>query len=405
MTTQPQASLFNPKMFAPVKELLTPSALVNPFPWLKTMRETTPVRYDEDRYSWDVFGYDLGLQILQDAETFSSRRMPMSARISQSMVFLDPPRHTQLRNLVNKAFTPRMVTDFMPRITAITNELLSNLGTSGELDIVNDIAVPLPVRVIAEIIGIPEGDHMKFKGWSDTLALTADASTPEAIQAMQEAKRIADSEFNVYLLSLMEKRRQEPQQDMLTLLLEAEIDGERLTDDEVVAFCILLLIAGNETTTNLITHGVRALIDHPEVLVQLRERPELITPFIEEVLRYYSPVPKVDRIAAVDTEIAGHQIKAGQGVSVWLGSMNRDESKFVDGERFVVDRDPNPHLAFGFGIHFCLGAPLARLEAQIALSTLINRVTQMEYAPDLKLEPIFSTLVYGFKKLPIRYQV
>lgn len=402
MTTQ--ASYFNPKMLSPVKELLSPDVLANPFPWFKMMRETSPVRYDADRDTWDVFVYDLALRVLQDTQTFSSSRMPPQARISQSMVFMDPPRHTQLRNLVTKAFTPKRISDFEPRITEITNELLAKLPASGEMDIVRDLGVPLPVTVIAELIGIPEEDQMAFKVWSDTFTEVAEALTPEAIEATIVKKNKAEYEFATYLEGLMEKRRQDPQPDMLSVLLQAEVEGKRLEPIEVIAFCIVLLVAGNETTTHLITHGVRCLIEHPEVLAQLRERPELINPFIEEVLRYTSPASSIERVATVDTELLGHQIKAGQGVAVWTGSCNHDPAKFAEPEKFLISRDPNPHIAFGFGVHFCLGAPLARLEAQLALGEIVKRFSKIEYANDAKLEPVFSTLIHGFKSLPIRFE-
>jgi cytochrome P450 family 109 len=385
----------------PMKELDAREDRLYPFPIYETLRENTPVRFDPSRDTWDVFRYADVHRILKDHETFSSRR---GADIRQeNLLIMDPPKHTQMRDIVNKAFTPKAIQDQAAKIEAIANELLDAAIEKGEMDVVRDFAYPLPVIVIAELLGVPPEDRKFFKEWSDTLVKGPDVNTDEAFQAVVVERNAARDELNRYFANIIEERRQEPKDDLVTALVQAEIDGKHLTDQELLAFCSLLLVAGNETTTNLITNSVRYFTEDQDVQTQVRNNPALINSTVEEVLRYYPPIVAIGRVATKDVEIGGQLIKAGQQVVSWTGSANRDEAKFSDPKTFLPDRKPNPHLGFGFGIHFCLGAPLARLEAQVALKIMLERLSNMQFVKGTELQPIQSPFVFGVKSYPITF--
>lgn len=386
----------------PMAELDTKEKRLLPFPVYNHLRQTTPVRYDESRGCWDVFRYEDVHRILKDPASFSSNR-GLASKGRQTILTMDPPRHTQMRALVNKAFTPKVISDLEPHITSIINELLDVVQNSGKMDMVHDLAVPLPVIVIAELLGVPPQDRMLFKEWSDILVKGPDENTDEAfIQVMRE-KEQANEELNDYFAKIIAQRRKDPKDDLISLLLTAEIEGQKLNDKEILGFSILLLAAGNETTTNLITNAVRRLTEDQQMQQQLREQPELISSYIEEVLRFYPPIQAIGRVATSDIEIGGKQIKVGDQVVSWVAAANRDEAKFTDPDIFIVDRKPNAHLAFGFGIHFCLGAPLARLEGQIALRTIVERMEEIRFVSDTQLSYIQSPFVYGVKQFPITF--
>ncbi|MGZ4163985.1 MAG: cytochrome P450, partial [Tumebacillaceae bacterium] len=243
------------------------------------------------------------------------------------------------------------------------------------------------------------------KEWSDTLVKGPDVNTDEAFAAVIAERQAAQKELNDYFGHIIEARRKQPQDDLVTALVNAEINDEHLTDQELKAFCSLLLVAGNETTTNLITNSIRYFTEDAEVQTQVRNNPDLIPSTVEEVLRYYPPIVAIGRIATKDVEIGGQLIKAGDTVVSWSGSANRDEAKFADPTRFIPDRKPNPHLGFGFGIHFCLGAPLARLEAQVALKIMLERLPNMQFVHGTELQPIPSPFVFGVKQYPITFDV
>jgi cytochrome P450 family 109 len=386
----------------PMAELDTKEKRLNPFPVYDRLRQTTPVRYDEGRSSWDVFRYEDVHRILKDPATFSSKRA-LAVKERESILTMDPPRHTQLRALVNKAFTPKVVSDLAPHIASITNDLLDAVQGSGKMDIVHNLAVPLPVIVIAELLGVPPEDRKLFKEWSDILVKGANVNTDEAFNRVIAEKEQAMEELNAYFAKIIEQRRRQPREDLISMLLAAEIDGQKLDDKELLGFSILLLAAGNETTTNLITNAVRRLTEDRGLQQQLHGDLELVPGFIEEVLRFYPPIQAIGRVAAQDVEVGGMQIKAGEQVVSWVASANRDEAKFTDPGTFVVDRKPNAHLAFGFGIHFCLGAPLARLEGQIVLRTLLERMKEIRFAAGSELSYIQSPFVYGVKEFPVTF--
>jgi len=373
----------------------TQEDVLNPFPRYRIMREKQPVFFQPEYRFWQVFRYDDVQRVLSDYTSFSSGfgggqgRDPLSA----SLISMDPPRHRQLRNLVTQAFTPRSVAQLSERITAIVNTLLDQVMAMGHMDIIDDLAYPLPVIVIAEMLGIPKEDRDRFKVWSDAVV---GASYPEGGNPQ--------AEMSMYFLNMIQQRSREPQDDLITALLNAQIDGQHLNQRELLGFCILLLVAGNETTTNLIGNALLCFDEHPEVMEQLRAEPALITGAIEEVLRYRSPVQYMYRRAVADVAIADQEIRTGQMVLAWIGSANRDESQFPDPDRFDIRRTPNRHIAFGHGIHFCLGAPLARLEAKIALTLLLERFHEIKRVRDIALEATGSDLVFGVKHLPITFR-
>ncbi|PZE22175.1 cytochrome P450 [Paenibacillus xerothermodurans] len=387
----------------PMAELDTREKRLLPFAVFNQLRNTTPVRYDESRDSWDVFRYEDVHRILKDPANFSSQRS-LVGKESGSILTMDPPRHSQLRSLVNKAFTPRVIANLEEHITAIANDLLDAVADSGKMDMVHDLATPLPVIVIAELLGVPPEDRELFKDWSDILVKGPDKNTDEAFHQVMAEKGQAIRELNGYFAKIVEQRRKEPREDLISLLLAAEIEGQKLDDSEILAFSILLLAAGNETTTNLITNSVRLLTEQQDIQSQLRANPALTASFIEESLRFYPPIQAIGRVATADVEIGGKRIKAGHQVVSWVASANRDETKFVDPEQFILDRKPNAHLSFGFGIHFCLGAPLARLEGQIAIRTLMDRMKQIEFVSGTELSYIQSPFVYGVKQFPVTFK-
>jgi cytochrome P450 len=300
------------------------------------------------------------------------------------------PGHRQHRALISQAFTPRVIALLEPRITAIVHSLLDAVQEKGEMDAVDDLAFPLPVIVIAELLGVPASDRDQFRQWS------SDYVGSDYALRMATAKKIA-----MYFHSMIEQRRKEPCEDLISDLLRAEIDGEHLPEQDVLGTCLLLLIAGHETTTGLIGNAIVCLDEHPESSRQLVGQKELLPSAIEEVLRYRAVVHTMPRVVNVDTVLCGQEIKAGNLVLPLFGSANLDESQFPSADNFDIQRTPNRHLGFGFGIHFCLGAPLARLETRIALQALLERFPNWQRIRNVPLELKPSSFIYGLKHLPI----
>ncbi len=365
---------------------------LTPFPWYRAMRTSSPVVQDPNYGSWQVFSYADVQRVLSDFEYFSSRIAGGDASpISNSLIGMDPPRHRQLRTLVTQAFTPRAVESMAPRIRAITDELLDQVQAQGRFDAVTDLAIPLPVIVIAELLGIPSSDRAQFKLWSD------DITNTNSMGGGQQ-------EMAAYFFRFVEERRREPRDDLVSALLRAEVDGQQLNLTELLGFCVLLLVAGNETTTNLIGSALLCFLeDSPGTIEELAAQPDLLPGAIEEVLRFRSPVQCMFRVTAQPTELAGQQLQPGQSVLAWIGSANRDEAVFDNPDRFDIRRSPNKHIAFGHGPHFCLGAPLARLEARIVLEAVLRRLRNLRRVPDAPLEPQDSFIVYGVKALPMTF--
>ncbi len=293
---------------------------------------------------------------------------------------MDPPDHTRLRGLVAQAFSARMVESVRPKIQTAVDELLDKVAPTGQMDVIADLANPLPGIVIAEMLGVPKEDQPRFKQWANDYArfLGTLGDNPD----LREAANRAVIELSDYIREVAAQRRVEPRDDLITALVQAEDEGERLTHDELVATCFLLLFAGNETTTNLIGNGTLTLLRHPEAHSMLRDNPALIRTAIEEFLRWESPVQFTDRLVIEDIEIGGQQIYAGQAVRTILGAANRDPAQFDNPETLDITRRPNRHIAFAHGIHFCLGAPLARAEGQIAINTLVQRFPALAATTD-----------------------
>jgi len=398
------------KVFYPLRELMErANGMLDPFGFFAEMRASTPIRYDDYRAVWDVFKYEDIQRILQDPLRFSSARLAppkdSNSVALDSLITMDPPQHTQMRNLVNKAFTPKKVQDLAPRIAEIAHELIDAVVASGRMDVTEDFSSPLPVTVIADLLGVPASERKRFKDWSDTALAGVDAAdtSPEAIEALRQRKERAFNELVVYFREVVAERREGPRADLISDLIAARIEDQPLTEDQLVGFCILLLIAGNETTTNLINNSLRYLIERPELQETLRRQPELIPAAVEEVLRYYPPVQMIFRMANCDMEFGGQQLRDGDMVALWLASANRDEEKFSHPDEFRLDRTSNPHITFGFGVHFCLGAPLARLEGQIALQALLERLPNIRLQADGVLEPVPSPVIYAVKTVPIAF--
>lgn len=383
-----------------------------PFSWYERMRRESPAYVDPHSGALSVFRYDDVQRALSDYEAFSSQRRRPDGSVASdtsalgtSLISSDPPRHRQLRNLVTQAFTPRGVARLAPRITTIIGELLDQVIPTatgdGRMDFIEDFAYPLPVIVIAELLGIPAAERAQFKRWSDAIvsAPSSNPAAPDSQLNFMDAQR----EMALYFSRLMAERRTEPRDDLISHLITAEIDGQRLTEIELIGFCVLLLVAGNETTTNLLGNAILCFDEQPGAYERLRAQPNLIPSAIEEVLRYRSPVQSMFRTATGETDLGGIRTRAGQPVVAWIGSANRDEAQFPNAHVFDIERTPNRHLAFGHGIHFCLGAPLARLEAKLALEALTGRFRTVHRVPDAPLSWMESTIVYGVKALPITF--
>jgi cytochrome P450 len=315
------------------------------------------------------------------------------------MLMQNPPDHTRLRGLVHKAFTPRIVEQMRSEIQAVTDELLDRVQDNGRMDVIADLAYPLPVTVIARMLGVPDADTDLFHGWSDALARALDYTDDSAVYL--QASEAAEA-FTAYLRGLIAERRVNPQDDLLSAMAAVEEAGDSLTEMELLATCTLLLTAGHETTINLIGNGTLALLCHPEQMEQLKQNPGLMKTAVEELLRYDSPVQATSRGVYEEIEVGGQKIAAGQHVNFMLGAANHDPERFENPGVLNLARQPNPHLAFGSGIHYCLGAPLARLEGQIAFTTLLRRMPQLGLETDSPKYRNNFTL-RGLESLPVSF--
>ncbi len=375
-----------------------PAFRADPYPIYAQLREGGPVQQSAMNF-WPVSRYDDVSFVLKNHALFSSSAMGVGAVGGQSdgtrsIISSDPPDHTQLRGLVNRAFTPRMVAEMEPRIREITRELLARVAPTGRMDVVDDLATPLPVTVIAEILGVEPSRREDFKRWSNaTIGNTTGAPSEDRTRDIDEFQR--------YFADVVEARRRDPKDDLVSALVRAEGTDETLTNDEIISFAMLLLIAGNETTTNLIGNAMLALTEHPAELRKVVDDPALIPSMIEEALRYDSPVQFLFRRATEDVAIGGATVPKGAGVVPIYASGNRDDRKYANAARFDVTRNPQGHLAFGQGIHFCLGAPLARLEAKVVFEELL-RLRNIERVGDA--ERIDSVFLRGLKHLPLAFE-
>jgi len=384
-------------------DLLSDDVRRDPFPLYGRLRADCAVLEEASSGLWLLLDHDSVRRALHDQELFSSRVVPPTGAAPDWLVFSDPPRHTGLRALVLRAFTPRSIAALEPRVRAIARDLLAGPLAAGAMDVVADFATPLPVTVIAELIGIPPADRARFVRWSEAIvdlsyAVAGGAEAAAAI-AVHAAAR---AEMLPYLLDLCEERRRAPADDLLSRLVAAEIDGARLGDDDLLGFFQLLLAAGTETTTNLISNAVLCFTDAPDQLARVRDDPALLPTAIEEVLRFRSPGQFMFRQTRREVTLHGRRIPADRLVLAVIGAANRDPLHFAEPDRFDAGRDPNPHIAFGHGIHFCLGAALARLEARVALEELMAAARHLERAAPGPWQPRRALHVHGPAALPVR---
>ncbi len=386
---------------------------VDPHPFYRALRERDPFHRSRPADGWILTRYADVLAVLAD-RSFSSderhlRRWDRFMRRRRlaglpdpyegervTMLRSDPPDHTRLRNLVNKAFTARRVESMRPRIEAVVDELLTPLSRASQCELVKDFAAPLPVVVIAEMLGVPSRDRERFRIWSDEIVRTLGDSTLEDERAAEAAM----NELREYLGKVAAERRTEPRDDLISALVAAEEAGDRLTENELFGTLVLLLVAGNETTTKLICNSVAALLRHPEQLQLLREEPKRVAGAMEELLRYDGPVQLTSRVVLEDRELCGHRLSRGQQLVLILAAGNRDPEQFANPDRLDVTRDSVRHLAFGHGGHFCLGAQLARLEAGLALEALITRLPRLRHASE-PIEWGSNTVLRGPRRMPL----
>ncbi len=396
---------------APVWDPFDPAFRTDPHPIYRRLREENPVHPSPlgglvlTRHAdcLHVLRHPVASSDERNSDLF--RAMAEAGEIDQELVdarpflFLDPPDHTRLRRLVTKAFTPKTVERLRPRVQQLVDELLDARVGTGTVELVEDLAYPLPVQVISELLGVPPEDHERFKGWSTDLArgLDPDFILPEDVLAKRNE---AIEAFSAYFLELIAERRREPQDDLLSALVDAEDTGDRLTERELLSTCTLLLVAGHETTVNLIANGALALVRHPDELRRLRDDDTVARSAVEELLRFDPPVQLTSRVALEDIEVGGATLAKGSMAVLLLGSANRDPAAFPDPDRLDLGRTDNHHLAFGFGTHFCLGAPLARLEGEVALTTLVRRFPDLALATDT---PRYkeNLILRGLEELPL----
>jgi pimeloyl-[acyl-carrier protein] synthase len=377
--------------------------LRDPYSRYKELRQTNPIHFNEARGSWILTRYNDMADVLRDHERFSAERTGpanySTDEMPRSMLASDPPHHTRLRTLVNKAFTARTVERLRRRIREIVDGLLDEVADKGEMEVISDFAYPLPITVIAEMLGVPASDRDFFRDASSKIAVALGPITDVSVgMAALEGRNQLIGYFN----ELIPQRKGDPRDDLISALLAAEEAGDFLSHGELLAMLLLLLVAGHETTVNLIGNGLLALLGHPEQFDRLRTDESIERSAVEELLRYDSPVQFTGRLVLQDVEIGGHLIKKGTGISTILASANRDPEVFADPDTLDLGRDPCPHLSFSAGIHYCLGAQLARLEGQIALSTVVRRFPNMKLATEaLEWRP--APILRGLVALPVTF--
>jgi hypothetical protein len=404
-------------------QLLDPAVLANPYPLYQRLRENDPVHWDPFLHAWVVTRYPDVITVLHK---YSADRTPTPQQLSamgcaelnpiasvmvKQMLFMDAPAHTRLRSLAATAFSPRRVEVLRSHIQDIADRLIDGLidglirkRSSGRMDVIKDFAEPFPAIVTAEMLGVPVSDHEQLKGWSADFAemLGNFQHNPDRVQRVLKSVE----EMTLYFRAAIREMERNPREGLIHALMTAEIDGARLTEEEVIANCIVTMVGGQETTTNLIGNGLLTLLRHPEEMRRLREEPALIQSAVEELLRYESPSQHTARLAPDDVMLGGKKIRKRQAVIAVMAAGNRDPERFPDPDRLDLERKDNRHLAFGWAAHFCFGAPLARMEGQIAFATLLRRIAHIEIEP----EPAEVPLVWrqnlglrGLQSLPVRF--
>lgn len=379
---------------------LTEEQALSPFSWYRTMRQEHPVFFDEQTKAWHVFRYTDVARVLTDYGTFHKILMPSDTPdeirqiLSGVLQTDDPLNHRQVHNIAMQAFTPQVMAQLEPRISKIINNLLDKVLTTGGMDVMKDLAYPLPLLVIAEMLGIPEEQHKNFKNWVDTIKREASFTVMGA--KIQEMSRYFDQ--------VLEERRRHPQDDLVSALVAAEMNGQRLSNNELLGFCVVLLASGTNSVTGLIGNAIFCF-DEFEIMDRLRTEPELMSGAIEEVLRYRAPIQALRRATMKETTLGGQHIGPRQTIIAWVGSANHDEAQFPDPERFDIQRWPNRHLAFSHGIYFCIGAALARLQVKTLLNAMLGRVSNLRLKRDRPLAPVIIPGISAFKTLPVTFNV
>ncbi|GAB4123923.1 MAG: cytochrome P450 [Roseiflexaceae bacterium] len=401
MTDTPKLAAYNP---------LDPAAVANPYAVYARYRSVSPIHRSVTG-PWYVFSHALCTDILRDPRFTSDPRRARGEQTPaprhaayihyeyENMLRRDAPDHTRLRNLIGRAFTVRMTEGMRPRIAAITDQLIDDVLPQGGMDLITDLALPLPMLVISELLGVPTTDRQLLKRWSKGLFEALDAYMPEDEDGVLTRAAQAASEFGAYLRDLIALRRSTPGSDLFSELVRLEEQGDRLSESELVSMAMLLLSAGHETTTNLIGNGVLALLEHTDQLATLRYAPDLIDSAVEEILRFDSPVQLFARWALEDLTVAGQAIQRGQMIALVIGSANRDPAAFIDPDHFDITRSERRALSFGQGPHYCLGAPLARVQGQVAIAKLLKRIPNLAapHPPNWNGSPVFR----GLKTLPL----
>ena len=380
-----------PKPILSLFQLLDPEVLANPYPLFERLRTEAPVHWDPYLHAWVVTRYADVVTVLHhfsanrtpSPEQFAAMGLaelgPLAQVMVKQMLFMDAPDHTRLRGLASTAFTPARVEALRSHIQEILNNLLEPLLPAGQMDVIADLAAPLPAIVTAEMMGLPISDANQLKDWSADFAEVLGNFQHNPDRASRTLKCV--EEMTSYFRDAVQKMRTDPREGLINALLTAELDGDRLTEEEIIANCIVTMVGGQETTTNLIGNGVLTLLRHPDQLERLQNDLTLIPSAVEELLRYESPSQHTARICREDTELGGQLIRKGQAVIAVIAAGNRDPERFPDPDRLDLGRTDNRHLAFGWASHFCFGAPLARIEGQLVFEALVRRTANMVIAP------------------------
>ena len=394
-------------------DVLTPELVRNPYPYFRRLQDEAPVYWNKRYRAWFVTRFDDVSQAFRDPRYSANRIAAFAANntdhddafdnvlhvLSNWLVFKDPPDHTRLRRLLQSSFTVKEVESWRPRVEVIVNELIDDIGSDGPIDLVRDVAYPLPAIVIAEMLGVPPGDRDLFKKWSDQITALVFGALDQPDRRQQAI--VGMGELAEYLSDLIDHHRRVGGDDLMGSLVNAREENDALTDDEVLSTCVLLLFGGHETTTSLIGSGMLALLDHPDQFERLRSTPELIGAANEEFLRYDGPAKVSVRIVAEDLTIRGHELRAGSRAFLVPSAANRDPERFANPDQLILDREDGGHVGFGGGIHYCLGAPLARLEGGLAINSIVKRLRNLELVDRDALDWHPTMLSRGLRSLPV----
>ena len=382
----------------PAIELLSPDFYADPYEHYHFMRENAPVYWDDGTGIWGIASYQHVMEVSKNWEVFCSGQGSRPDSSVPGMINFDPPDHNLRRHIVSSGFTPRRVSEHEPFLRRRVNDLIDAVAEKGECDFVRDIATPLPMYMIGALMGLPEEDHEKLLHWSDLFATGGDEVAEEVVPAVKD--------YADYIMSVINERRGGTSEDLVSLVVNTDVDGEKLTDTDLIFETMLVLVGGDETTRHVISGGLEALLRNPGQLARLRDDASLMKGAIEEMLRWVTPIQNMNRTATRDAVLAGQSIKKGDRMLLLYPSANRDESVFENPDAFEIDRSPNDHLAFGgYGRHHCLGAQLARLELKVLFEELLSRLDDITLeTPEESLPRRRGNFVLGFESMPIRFK-